>query len=503
VIFCHPGVPRDASPYCLLPLDAILIGYSRDPVAQEMLARAIFGGIRVEGRLPASINPAFPAGFGLTTSKTRLGYRLPEACGMNSAVLQRIDSVCREAIARRATPGCQVLVARDGFVVYNKAFGFHTYEKRVANSVSDIYDVASLTKITATLPAIMMLYDRQEIALDSAIACYAPVTRGTDKASLTIRELLLHVAGLKPTFPFFSHAVDPASLTGHLFTGRRTPSNTLALRDNLHVNPRFRYRENTFSFEGGEGYRPVSPGFHVHERLADSVLLLLVHSELSGHKRYAYSDIGFVLLQQAVEAVTGMTLDAWTRQRWFRPLGAHDTGFLPARTLDLQRVVPSSWDRVFRHSLLHGHVHDPVAALLGGVAGNAGLFSTADDLARIMTLYLQHGCYGGQRYIDSTTIALFTRAHLPVEENRRGLGFDKPDPRAGKPGSAPLSSYGHGGFTGTLAWNDPENQLTYIFLSNRTYPDEYNDRLLKENTRSKIQEIIYSSLVPRATGSVF
>lgn len=511
VILCHPATPRGLQPYILLPLDAILIGYSHDPIAQDYLAQAIFGGIRVEGQLPASISPAFPAGFGLTTSKTRLGYHQPELSGINSVALQRIDSICRVAIRQKAAPGCQVLVARNGFVVYNKAFGFHTYEKKRPNAPTDIYDVASLTKIMATLPAIMMLHDRRQIALDSTLACYLPALRATDKAPLTIRELLLHMSGLKPAFAFFQHAIDPASLTGRLLSTRRTPTNTRALRADLYIDPRFRYRDSTFAFKEQEHYRLVSPRFYIHERYSDSIPLLLRHSELSGHKRYAYSDIGFIFLQQAIEAITTRPLNAWARRQLFNPLGAHDTDFLPHQTLDLQRVVPASDDQVFRKSLLHGHVHDPTAALLGGVAGNAGLFSTAEDLAKIMTLYLNHGTYGGQRYIDSATIALFTRAQLPPEQNRRGLGFDKPETRPGKPSpaspGAPAASYGHGGFTGVFAWNDPDNQLTYIFLSNRTYPDEFNDKLSKENIRSQIQDIIYSALLPgleeKTTGTTF
>jgi beta-glucosidase-like glycosyl hydrolase/CubicO group peptidase (beta-lactamase class C family) len=502
LIFCHPAIPYGVEPYARLPLDALLISYSHDPFAQDALAQAIFGGIKIEGQLPVSVHSTLPAGFGLTTLKTRLGYHSPLLNGMSPAILQRIDSLCQVAITLKATPGCQVLIAREGFVIYNKAFGFHTYEQERANRTSDIYDIASLTKIMATLPAIMMLYDRQQIALDSTIACYVPHARSSNKAHIIIRELLLHMSGVKSTFPFFRHAIDLSGITGRLFSSKPTQTHTQKLHDGLYINPYFRYRDSTFAFEEGEGYHLVSPRFYIHERFRDSIPALLIHSELSGHKQYAYSDIGFILLQQVIESISSLPLNTWTRQHLLLPLGTRDTDFLPRQNLDMQRVVPSSFDRVFRQSLLHGHVHDPIAALLGGVAGNAGLFSTAEDLAKIMTLYLHHGTYGGQRYIDSTTIALFTRAQLPIEQSRRGLGFDKPETRTGKNGpthaNAPASCYGHGGFTGTCAWNDPDNQLTYIFLSNRTYPDEYNDTLNRENIRSKIQEMIYSAILPRA-----
>ncbi|MDR2414530.1 MAG: serine hydrolase [Odoribacteraceae bacterium] len=498
LVLCHPATPYGLAPYIPLPVDAFLVSYSRDPGAQELLAQAIFGGTSIEGLLPVSVAETFPAGAGLTTGKTRLGYHHPERHGLNPVGLRGIDSLCRAAIRAGATPGCQVLVARDGFVIYDKAFGHHDQEKSAPNSASDIYDVASLTKIVATTPAIMMLHDRYKIALDLPVATYLPLTIGTDKATITIRELLLHTSGLRPSLPFLSRAVDLAALRGPLLSARRSRDNSRKLRDNLYINPRFRYRDSTLAFEQREGYRQVSPGFFAHERYLDSIPLLVLHSPLSGNKRYAYSDLGFIFLQRVIENVSGEPLDQWTRQHLFLPLGARDIGFLPRRDLDVTRVVPSSIDRVFRRTLLHGDVHDPLAALLGGVAGNAGVFSSAGELAKIMTLYLFRGQYGGQQFISPATVDLFTSAQLPPEQSRRGLGFDKPETLPGKEGptcrAAPPSCYGHAGFTGGCAWNDPENRLTYIFLSNRTYPNEFNDKLNKENTRVKIQEIIYSSL---------
>lgn len=498
IIFCHPAIPYGVDLYSHLPMDAILISYSHDKPAQQFAAQAIFGGIRVDGKLPVGINLSYPAGSGLSTPKVRLGYHAPELSGINSLLLEKIDSLCHEAIRLKATPGCEVLVAKDGFVVYDKTFGFHTYQRKRPDRPDDIYDIASLTKITATLPCVMMLYDEKRIALDTPIGRYDYRIARTDKKDLTVRELLLHMAGLKASVAFFHHAIDWEAFSGRLLSSRYSKANCVKLRDRLYINPHFHYRDSTFNFTGGKDFRLVSPDFYIHKHFQDSIHLLLLESELSPSRKYRYSDLGFILLQDIVESQTGAPLDILCRDRFFNRLGAHNTMFNPYRTTDMERIVPASDDKVFRKSVLHGYVHDPIAALLDGVAGNAGLFSNANDLAKIMSVYLNNGRYGGEHYIDSSTVALFTRTQLPAEQNRRGLGFDKPDrdhpDNSPACPEAPASSYGHTGFTGTMAWNDPDNGLIYIFLSNRTYPNEYNNKLMKENIRTKIQEAIYQAI---------
>ena len=479
-------------------MDAILLSYSHDTPAQEFAAQAIFGGINVNGKLPVSINYYFPVGTGLSTPKVRLGYHKPESSGMQTTILHRIDSVCQAAIQAKATPGCQVLVAKDGYIVYNKAFGFNTYNKKKENTTDNIYDIASVTKIAATLPAVMMLYDQQTIALDSPIARYSYAISHSNKKDLTIRDLLLHNAGLKASFSFFSHAIDWEKMQGRLFTTKYTKTNTKKLRDRLYVNPNFKYRDSTFSFKGGNEYFMVSPHFYMHKHFQDSIHTLILDTDLLPQKKYTYSDLGFVLLKDIVEEQTVTPFDVYCRDHFLKRLGAYNSGFKAYLNLDMDRVIPSSEDNIFRKSELKGYVHDPIAALMGGVSGNAGLFSTAEDLAKIMSVYLNRGQYGGEQIIDSATIDLFTCTQLPPEQNRRGLGFDKPETLPNKTGptceKAPCTSYGHTGFTGTIVWNDPENQLIYIFLSNRTYPNEFNDKLIKDNIRTKIQEIIYEAI---------
>lgn len=499
IILCHPGTPYGAELYSHLPMDALLIGYSQDETAQYFMAQAIFGGIAIDGRLPVRVNMTYPAGTGFSAPKIRLGYHMPELSGMDSKMLQKIDSICRRAIQLKATPGCEVLVAKSGYVVYHKAFGHHTYKKHKANQTDDIYDVASLTKVAATLPALMQLYDRGEIRLEESVENYLSELQSTNKKGITLRELLLHTGGLKPSISFLQHAIDREKLEGQLFTRKKTTTNTLKISDNLYINPNFKYRDSTFCFEKTEGYRLVSPHFYIHENFRDTVREMLCGCDLLPHKNYTYSDVGFILLKEIFERVSGSPLDQYLKKNFYNSLGARDTDFLAHRTLDMERVVPSSHDHVYRKAPLHGYVHDPTAALLGGIAGHAGLFSTTGDLAKIMAMYLNHGSYGGKHYIDSTTIALFTARQMPIEKNRRGLGFDKPDTRPGKisPVSeqASPSSYGHTGFTGTIAWNDPEHEMTYIFLSNRTYPDEFNKKLTQENIRTGILDVIYHAIV--------
>ncbi|MFR1243169.1 MAG: serine hydrolase domain-containing protein, partial [Butyricimonas faecihominis] len=328
---------------------------------------------------------------------------------------------------------------------------------------------------------------------------YSYSLRETDKQDITVKELLLHSAGLRASFSFFQHAIDWDKMQGRLFTTKYTKTNTRKLRDRLYLNPKFTYRDSTFNFTGGEGYLVVSPHFYIHKHFQDSIHDLILNSKLLPQKKYTYSDLGFVLLKDIVEEQSATPFDVYCRKHFFKRLGAYNTDFNAHFNLDMKRVVPANEDDIFRKSQLHGYVHDPIAALMGGVSGNAGLFSTAEDLAKIMSVYLNRGTYGGERLIDSTTIDLFTQTQLPLDQNRRGLGFDKPETLPNKSGptckEAPCSSYGHTGFTGTIAWNDPDNQLIYIFLSNRIYPNEFNDKLIKDNIRTKIQEVIYKAIL--------
>lgn len=497
IIFCHPAIPYGLKAYIESP-DAIVVCYDNHLYAQEFAAQGIFGGIRIDGRLPVSITPAYPAGTGITTPQTRLGYLTPEMCGIDKEKLSVIDTLCEAAIRMQATPGCQVLIAKDGQIFYNKAFGFHTYEKKQANHTSDIYDIASVTKITATLPAVMRLYDQRHISLSALLSEYYPALKGTNKKKMTVREVLCHNAGLKSYLPLFPNAIKQEALPGPLFSSCQTNDNDTRLNERLYVNLNFNFKDKSISRTPQEGYEYVSPGIYLHPDYRDTIWQTILRSPLNAKKEYIYSDLGFILLKEAVEHVSGQPIDEYCRENFYRRLGMNHTDFKGAERLNKRLLVPSNVDQIYRRTELCGYVHDPTAALLGGIAGHAGLFSTAEDLAKMMQMYLNNGSYGGENYFLPETVALFTAKNNLFTLNRRGLGFDKPEPDMTKPGptcgQAPLCSYGHSGFTGIIAWCDPENKLIYIFMSNRTYPNEFNNKLSDENFRTKIQEAIYNAI---------
>ncbi len=498
IILCHPGIPYGLQQYTHLPIDAILISYEDHLYARQYAAQAVFGGIPVSGKLPVSISPEFPEGTGITTPKIRLGYELPEMCGIPSASLSAIDSICENAIRIKSTPGCQVLVAKDDYIIYNKAFGYHTYEKQKATHPDNIYDIASVTKITATLPIIMKLYEQKKIELDSSAHLYYPALAQTNKEGITLKEILTHNAGLKSFFPVFSEPINMKELPEHLFSKVPTKYNTLKLKDHLFANPNYQFKDSTLSHTSRPGYRLFTPGLYMFNGYQDTVLAKIIHSDVSPKKEYAYSDLGFIFLQKIAETQTGSSLDVLAKKYFFEKLGTTHTDFLAYKRLPQELIVPSCVDNLYRKSEIKGYVHDPTAAILGGIAGHAGLFSTAEDLAKIMTLYLNNGSYGGEQLLDSATIQLFTQKNHCFPNNRRALGFDKPELDEKKIGptckEAPACSFGHTGFTGTLVWADPENRLLYIFLSNRTYPNEFNTKLSEENIRTEIQSVLYQAL---------
>lgn len=498
IILCHPAIPYGLKSYVHLPIDAIVVSYEDHLYPRTYAAQAIFGGIPVTGQLPVSITPDYPAGTSIPTEKSRLGYALPEMCGVSAPLLASIDSICNAAIRMKSTPGCQVLVAKDNYIIYNKAFGYNTYEKQKANHISNIYDIASVTKIAATLPVVMKLYDYGKIALDTPVSRYYPALAGTNKENMTLKEILAHNAGLKSFFPAFSEPIDREKLPGPLFTKAPTKHNTQKLKDHLFVYPGYQFKDSTLSRTPRPGYQAFTPGLYIFTGYRDSVMAKIIRSELNPKKEYTYSDLGFIFLQKIAEHQTGSSLDVLAKTWFYDKLGARYTDFLAEKRLPGEYIIPSCIDKLYRKKEIKGFVHDPMAALLGGVAGHAGLFSTAEDLAKIMALYLNKGSYGGEQLLNPATIELFTRKVDCFPDNRRGLGFDKPETNEKKIGptckEAPASSYGHTGFTGTMVWVDPENRLLYIFLSNRTYPNEFNTKLSDENIRTKIQSAIYRAL---------
>ena len=478
--------------------DAVVLAHSTDDDVQRHTARVLYGQAEANGRLSASIGKVFRAGDGVTLTTRSLPRYNPDEHGMNAALLSQIDDIAEEGIRKGAFPGCQVVIWKDGREMFNKAYGTHRGEGANDRPVlpTDVYDLASLTKTTATLLAVMKLYDKGMLSLTDRVSDYLPVLKGTNKQDITVSDLLFHQSGLPGTILFYQDAIDKDSYRGSLFSSRPDARHTAKIGRNTWGNPSFRFRTGlTSAVPTEECALHVSDSLWLNLSFRDSVLQQIATAKLRD-RRYRYSCVGFILLQQVVEARTGMPLDRYLEQEFYRPMGLTHTGYLPLRFLPKDEIVPSSTDAFLRKTTLQGYVHDESAAFQGGVSGNAGLFSNASEVARIYQMLLNGGVWEGRRYLSAETCRLFTTRTSRI--SRRGLGFDKPhttNPRYNPCSpSAPASVYGHTGFTGTCAWVDPDHGLVYVFLSNRTYPQAWNNLLMEMEIRERIQETMYRSL---------
>lgn len=467
-----------ARPYSLMQvqtfenIEGLVLSYQNSKIGQEVTANLIFGSSDANGKLPVSINADFPEGFGISLKNIqRLGFDIPENVGMSSPILTNIDLIAGEVISKKIAPGMQILVARKGKVVYYKSFGYHTYDNLMSVQDSDLYDVASLTKILATLPMVIKDFENQNISLDTKLSELLPVFSDTDKKDITLKEMLTHNAGFLAWIPFYKSTLD--SVTG-------LPS------DEIY--------SNTYSEEFPD---QVANNLYIRKGYSDVILQQIAESKL-GKKEYKYSDFAFIILKEYLERETGKTLDVLADEAFYKSLGMYRTTYNPLRKFDISEIVPTEKDTYFRHQLLQGHVHDMAAAMQGGVGGQAGLFANALDVAKMMQLYLQKGVYGGKRYFSEKTFDMFNSLYYDLKKNRRGLGFDKPTGNGTGPtcNCVSLESFGHTGFTGTMAWADPQTETIFVFLSNRTFPDSNAPNLLsKENIRSKIQEVISKAII--------
>ncbi len=485
----------------LKDLSGIIVAYEDNSLTQDYAGQLIFGGIPASGFLPVNAGDDYKTGHGIKTFvQTRLKYSLPEEAGMNSAVLEGIDTIVANAIEQKAMPGCQLLVAKNGIVVYNRSFGFHTYRNSRAVEPEDIYDLASITKIAATVPVLMNLQEKELFFPDKTLADLLPELKGTNKADLLLRDVLTHQARLQAWIPFYYSAYELLYPGEELFSRNLSAGHPFQLANGIFLNKNHRFREDFFRNEPDSLYSvQVTAGFFLNNTYLDSVYRRIDESELRPRKEYLYSDLGYFYLLRAIERITGERMDLYLQERFYRRLGAHTLGYLPLHRFSADRVVPTENDLAFRRQILKGYVHDPGAAMMGGIGGHAGLFSNANDLAKMMQMYLWKGEYGGERYIHPGTLDAYTACQFCDNGNRRGLGFDKPetDPKKNGPSSklASSDSYGHTGFTGTIAWADPVHQVVYIFLSNRVYPDQMNNKLLDMNVRTRIQDVIYRSFL--------
>lgn len=478
VVLCLFG-----NPYSLSFFDSfehVLVGYSENEVIEDLAAQGLFGVFGFRGRLPVTASPDSRYNQGVyTQSLYRMGYTIPEEVKLSRDSLALIDDLMQEAIQERATPGGVILVARDRQIVWHKAYGHHTYTQRTPTRVDDLFDVASITKVAATTISVMKMEEEGLVDVAKPMSWYLPALRVTNKSDLELGDVMAHQSGLKPWIPFYRETLTPKG---------RYPTPALAYYR--------KEKQDEFSV-------PVSPDLYMRNDYRDTIWQTIFESDLLKKKKYRYSDLGFILMTKMIAHRTGLDLDVFANQHFYGPMGLEHITFNPWQDMKLDRVVPTEEDQYFRYNRLQGYVHDMAAAMLGGVSGHAGLFSNAKDLAAIFQMLLNGGKYGGSKLLERETIDLFTTRYK--NSTRRGLGFDmlQLDRRSSANLSEKASekTFGHLGFTGTCIWADPEAQLIYVFLSNRTFPTMGNYELNKLDTRIRIQDQVYRSLLDKPSAT--
>ena len=452
-------------------VDALLVGYENQPESHLAVAQLIFGAIPSEGKLPFSVNEKFPIAHGITFPWSgRLKFSSPEELGIKREKLESIDSIVQLGLNKGAFPGCQIVVAIHGKIIYQKSFGTMEFNSSDSVKNSDVYDIASVTKIAASTAGLMKLQTNNKISLDKTLNDYLPalVKGNIAYGSIKIREMMTHQAGFKPFIQFYKETIN-------------------------NGKPDSRYYSSTSNINYNV---PVAKDLFMRNDHIDTMYKRILQSPI-GAKSYEYSDIGYYFVKKIIEAQTGTSFADYLMESFYLPMGLRTMRYLPLNYFPLDRIAPTQNDKEFRGQLIRGYVHDPGAAMIGGVGGHAGIFSNASDLAAIMQLFLNKGIYGNVRYIDSAVVNEYTQAQY--NGNRRGVGFDRPKSNGGGTchEMASQSSFGHSGFTGTLAWADPEYGINYVFLSNRVCPDQENWKIKEMNIRTEIQRVIYEAVLKK------
>ncbi len=450
-------------------IQSIVVAYENHPLAQDRAGQFIMGAFESQGTLPVTVNEKLKRGSGV---KVPWGGKLkesqPEELGISSTKLAEIDKIVEESIEAGAFPGCQIVVAIDGKVIYDKSFGYHTYSKQRPVKNDDMYDIASITKVAASTLSLMHLESQGEFSLDAKLQDYLPaLVEGTPYAPMNVRDMLAHQAGLHPWIPFYTHTLKNSRPDPAIYAREQSEEFPYQVAENLWIK---------------KDYRDI-----MYQEILTTPLKT---------KQYKYSDLGYYFMKKIIELKSGKPLDVYVENEFYRPMGLRNMLYNPLRSVSVDRLPPTENDTIFRKQLIHGYVHDQGAAMMGGVGGHAGLFSNARDLAAVMQLFLNGGTYGGVEYVKNEVLSRYTSCQF-CPRNRRGAGFDKPTVE-GKGGTATSlvskSSYGHSGFTGTLAWADPEYKVNFVFLSNRVYPDAENWKIVKMNIRTDIQRVVYEAL---------
>ncbi len=470
---------------------ALMHSQAQGPWAESLAAQAVFGAAGLSGKMGFDLSSKFPAGSGMNTAAIgRLRYSPPAVAGMDENRLRdSIAAIVQQGIEAGAFPGAQVLVARNGHIVYHEAFGFHTYDKVRPVTTDDIYDFASVTKISSGLPAVMKLYGEGKFDIDAPMSRYLPAFKKSNKANLSFRAMLAHNARLMAWIPFWR-----ATLKGN--ANYPWEKGWQATMNNSGA-----FKPRTFSFERSKSYPVlVTDSLWLHKKYKSRMLDAIKRSPLNEKPGYVYSDLSFYLWPEIIPRLTGMDFEGYLKQTFYHPLGAYTLTYNPLSYFPHRRIVPTERDTFFRMTLLHGRVHDEGAAMLSGISGHAGLFGSANDLAKLMQMYLNKGEYGGRRFIAASALEEFTRCAYCAEGNHRGLGFDRPLPaydtsRSYTARSASQSSFGHSGYTGTFTWADPESGLLLIFFSNRVYPTRDNRKLYDLGIRPRLHQVLYDALI--------
>ncbi|GIM54205.1 glycoside hydrolase family 3 N-terminal domain-containing protein [Capnocytophaga cynodegmi] len=464
-------------PYALLDvknltnIESIIVSYQNHKVAQEKTAQLIFGAIEGKGVLPVSAHPKLPVNTSVSTPKIgRLSYGLPESVGLSSKKLSSIDSIAQVVLNKRMAPGMQILVAKQGKIVYRKNFGTLDYNEKNLVKDNSIYDLASLTKILVTLPELMKIYAQEGFNINSSFSDLLPELRNTNKGNLKMMNVLSHYAQFPSWIPFYLKTLDVQKKPlKEIYSNVKTDDFSVQVAKNLYI------KKDYHNF--------------IYQQIDDCNLIK--------RKKYLYSDLPYYYFKKYIEKKSNSSLSEAIQKDFYRNMGAYHLTYFPLEHFPLGNIAPSEVDNYFRRQEIRGYVHDQGAAMLGGVGGHAGLFGNADDVAKMMQMFLQKGYYGGEWYLQPQIVNLFNTCMFCNENNRRGLGFDKPQIDGEGPtcGCVPMSSFGHTGFTGTYAWADPDNEIVIVFLSNRTFPTAENNLLIKENIRPKIQRIVYNAII--------
>ena len=463
------------SPYGLKSLEtsnikSVLVGYQNTVDSQSIVPQIIFGAIPAKGTLPVDVNNNYKSGFSIETKPIgRLGYALPENVQMDSHIFKKIEALALDVIGKNETPGMQILVARKGKIIFEKALGYTTYDNKQAVELNHLYDLASVTKVTATIPLIMQEVNEHNLSIDSKLGDILPRSKNTNKEKIVLRELLAHQSGLPDWIGFYKETVNIDNARLYLDYYSRKPSKEFSIQ--------------------------VADNIYLLTSMKDSIYNKLYEVPL-GSKKYLYSDLGYYFLQEYLEEKNQKPLNIQAEEKLYQPLEMNFTTYKPIEKFPLQQIVPTERDRYFRNKLLHGWVHDQGTAMMGGVSGHAGLFSTASDVAKMMFMFLNKGEYAGNQIIKKEIIEEFTSYQYKDKENRRGLGFDKikPSKTITKEKAPSAESYGHKGYTGTMVWNDPAYDLIYIFLSNRVHPND-DKALVKNNRREEILQLLYEGII--------